>query len=509
PKGVRVNSSLKFPAATLAFFAMTLAARGCALADGNLANLNHVIIVMQENHSFDNYFGALPYDPQSPYHPASAGPCSSSDNKCVDGLTCTNGSSGLVCTNFNRELHRGRENAFHNPRYCTGPDLAHGWRQAHQELNSSMPNAALRHSRNNGFVIVNQKDEQDLSGESPGDDTMGFYDQDELPFYYGLAETFALDDRYFCEVPGPTMPNRSYLMAGTSFGHVTTSEMIPPAGGYKPITGTIFDLLDQAGVSWLSYAADTPYSSMFRGSDQSHVRSMSNFFADAAAGTLPALALVDSSMSPDQQIGSGIFETDEHPPSDIRAGEYFVWQIVSAMRASPQWKDSIVFITYDEHGGFYDHVAPPAAAQNGALNPDGISPGMCADLSNPPASQTPGSGAECSASQAEVKSLCRGFKADAKYPRACANFNQLGVRVPFLAVSPFAKPQYVSHTVADHASMLALVEKRFLQGAHLTARDANASTLEDMFDFDNSPSLGASIPDAPPLPLVNDPGCPP
>ena len=92
-------------------------------------------------------------------------------------------------------------------------------------------------------------------------------------------------------------------------------------------------------------------------------------------------------------------------------------------------------------------------------------------------------------------------------PEDCATYNQLGFRVPFIVVSPFAKPNYVSHTVGDHTSILALIEKRFLNNQHMTARDANANTLEDMFDFDNSASLNAVVPAAP-LPAPNDPGCP-
>ena len=105
-------------------------------------------------------------------------------------------------------------------------------------------------------------------------------------------------------------------------------------------------------------------------------------------------------------------------------------------------------------------------------------------------------------SPAEALAICPGFTPTGPYPRDCANFDQLGVRVPFIAVSPFAKPHYVSHTVGDHTSLLALIEKRFLsnnQGngkshiQHLTARDANADPLEDLFDFSHPPSLDAVI----------------
>ena len=104
-------------------------------------------------------------------------------------------------------------------------------------------------SLNNGFVLVNDATEQiDSGAETPTDDqTIGFYDQDDIPFYYDLAEKFVISDRHFSSVLGPTFPNRSYLMTATSFGHLTTNDTFPPAGstGYKPITGTIFDLLDR------------------------------------------------------------------------------------------------------------------------------------------------------------------------------------------------------------------------------------------------------------------------
>jgi len=386
------------------------------------------------------------------------------------------------------------------------------------EANFNNPAGALNFSPNDGFVRVNDAQEQPDTdtGESPtDDDTMGFYNETDLPFYYALAESFAIDDRYFCSVVGPTFPNRAYELAATSFGHLTTAEIVPPIPqGYRPITGTIFDLLDQFGVPWVNYFSDLPTSYIFKFGNP-RVKSVSDFLSDAAAVTLPAVSFVDPSFMPDQIINGLTFETDEHPPNDIRAGQYFVSQIVNAVRNGPNWKDSIVFITYDEHGGFFDHVAPPAAPQGGALNPDGINPGQCEDLSNPPASKQPGGGVQCDVSRSDAAAICPGFTATGPYPANCANFNQLGFRVPFIAVSPFSKPHYVSHTIGDHTSLLALIEKRFLSLAntgqrstrpHLTARDLNASALLDMFDFNVAPSMNTSVPTAP-LPTASDPGC--
>ena len=350
-------------------------------ADGNLQNVNHIIIVMMENHSFDNYLGVLAYVPGTPYHSATGSgkrrACAATDNTCVDGLSCKVNLSGVIkCRNHNPGT-RGSVRSFHDPRYCTGPDLDHSWTGSHKEGNFKDPNNMLVSSRNRGFVKVNAQTEQ--PDQATDHDTMGFYTDADLPFCYGLAETFAISDRYFASVVGPTLPNRAYFLAATSFGHLTTNEIITP-GGYKPITGTIFDRLDAAGVSWTDYFSDFPYSAVF--GVTSHQKVASAFATDAAAGMLPAVAFVDPSALVDQSINGSTYETDEHPPNDIRAGEYFVSQIITALRNSSSWSDSVLILTYDEHGGFYDHVAPPPASQGGALTPDGIAPGQCADASN-------------------------------------------------------------------------------------------------------------------------------
>ncbi|HSP98632.1 MAG TPA: alkaline phosphatase family protein [Candidatus Dormibacteraeota bacterium] len=479
-----------------------------ARADGNLQNVNHIIIVMMENHSFDNYLGVLAYVPGTPYHSANGygknRACLATDHTCVDGLSCRIPRTGgvLKCRNANTSNTKGRVKVFHETNYCVGPDLDHAWDGTHREVNFRNPNDTLKAARNNGFVLQNALTE--LPDQAVDHDTMGYYTDLELPFYYSLAENFAIGDRYFASVLGQTFPNRAYFAAATSFGHLTTNEIIGGVaqGGYKPINGTIYDLMDQQNVSWTDYYSDLPYSRIFAPAS-SHQQSVTQFAADASAGTLPAVSFVDPSALPTQTINGIVYETDEHPPNDIRAGQYFVSTIITALRNSPSWNDSLLILTYDEHGGFYDHAIEPPA-----LAPDNIAPGQCADLSSPPASTVPGGGIDCShSSTIDAPALCPDFMPLAPYPADCATFNQYGVRLPFIAVSPFAKPHYVSHTVGDHTSLLALIEKRFLGGAHMTARDAAADTLEDMFDFDNSPSLDLTIPTAP-LPSAADTGCP-
>jgi phospholipase C len=510
------------------FLALAVAAPRVARADGDLKKVNHIIVLMQENHSFDNYFGALTFAPASPYHRPGDGDgdrdddggCRRNDHQCVDGLACTTDKAGkLVCFNANRDRDDDGHfvMSFHDSRRCVAPDLDHSWVGTHEEANIKHPNASLRHPKNDGFVIVNDITEQVDNGvESPTEDqTMNFYNQDEIPFYYDLAAKFAINDRYFCSVLGPTFPNRSYALAATSFGHLTTSDSFPPpgSGGYKPVTGTIFDLLDKNGVSWFEYFSDVPAGGSFRPFSATavdpHFLPVSVFLAQAAGAPglppLPQVAFVD----PNFGVLNPAAENDEHPPTDIQRGQAFVSQLINALRSGPAWKDSILFLTYDEHGGSYDHVAPPAAPQGGQRTPDGIFPGQCEDLSNVPMSLQPGGGAECSTnllnpadnSVADAIALCPALGNDptGPFPKHCASFDQLGFRVPFVAVSPFSKPHYVSHTVGDHTSMLALIEKRFLPpGSHLTQRDGNADTLEDMFDFNHAPSLGTALTQAAP-----------
>lgn len=528
-----MRSLLRF-SRSLAVLAL-VAAPAVGRARGDLRRVKHVVILMQENHSFDNYFGALPYAPGGPYHP---GPCAPDDHACVDGLACSRSSSGaLRCSTSNPDEDGTPVAAFHSQNYCPGPDLRHDWPASHQEANFANPALTFLASPNDGFVRVNDRvpgsvfpildggggqPDASTGGESATeDDTMGFFDQGDLPFYYALAQTFAMGDRYFSSVMGPTFPNRSYLLAATSFGHLSTLEIVPPLapppGGYRPLTGTILDLLDRAGVSWADFFYDVPTTAMFRGLDPTHLRPVTSFLAIAGAPTcsLPAVSFVDPAFG-SNLFGTNpfLFENDEHPPTDIRAGQHFVSQVYRALRNSPCWQDSVLFLAYDEHGGFHDHVAPPRARQGGRRTPDGVFPGSCADASAPPASAAPGGGAQCGASRLDAAALCAGFTATGPYPFWCPSFDQLGFRVPFVVVSPFSRPHHVSHRVADHTSILAFLEARFLAAGDddgdrpsLTARDRHASTLEDLFDFERAPSATADVPDAP-APLPNDPGCP-
>jgi len=280
-----------------------------AFAEGNLKKVNHIIVLIQENHSFDNYFGALGYAPGSPYHNGN-GRCLFTDSRCVDGLTCTRSAGKLTCSNSNVNNEGVLVFASHsNTRCITDPD--HSWYGEHVDLNFDDPNDALKVTRNNGY----ERDDEPLNG----DEVMNFYTQEDLPFYYKLASTFAISDRHFAGSVGPTFPNRSYLEAATSFGHLTTADAVPPPGGYAPITGTIYDLLNNQGVSWADYYQDVASDIFFDEIDPQHNLPLSTFYEQAAGnGTLPSVVFID----PNLGVLTNISENDEHPPTDIQRGQY-------------------------------------------------------------------------------------------------------------------------------------------------------------------------------------------
>jgi phospholipase C len=223
-----------------------------------------------------------------------------------------------------------------------------------------------------------------------------------------------------------------YLFAGTSFGHINNDS--PPAGGWSKTT--IFDRLDAAGVSWRAYTVDNTNSLADWATysrDSNKVFPISQYFTDIKNdSTTPQVVFIDR--------GGGSSGLDEHPTTDIQNGAHEVASIVNALLASPTYKSSAFFLSWDEPGGFYDHVAPVAMAA-----PDNIQPAV-------------GSGDQP------------------------GDFAHSGLRVPVVVVSPWVKPHFVSHVARDHTSILKFIETRFnLQP--LTARDANADNMMEFFDF--------------------------
>ncbi len=484
----------------------TASAAQAAQLGGGLSNLQHIIVIFEENRSFDHYFGALPYAQGSPYHPARA-VCAPNDHACVDGLTCKLTADGaLDCADWNAHADGRRVYAFHAATRCITPDLDHEWQGSHRDANFAHPQRSLIDPRNDGFVMQNDVMAPDThrTGPADGGRAMAFYTQADIPFYYDVAERFAISDRYFGSLLGASDPNHAFHLAGSFFGHLTDEEVGPPRGGYRPLQGTIYDLLNAAHVDWAESFQDVPEGLAYLKLGDSHfirhAELLDRLKGMPDAKALPSVVWVNARKGYFQK-GSG---SDEHPSNDIQRGQAWVSELLNDLRRGPYWKDSLVLITYDEGGGFYDHVRPPRAPQGDRRTPDGLDPGACADASALPGSAKPGFGAHCfherkiGTTYDEILGLCPQYDPAKPYPAACPSYDQLGFRAPLMAISPFAKKAYVSHRVADHTSLLALIEKRFLtrpdgRTQHLTLRDANAWTLEDMFDFNASPSLNTPL----------------
>jgi len=222
------------------------------------------------------------------------------------------------------------------------------------------------------------------------------------------------------------------------------------------VTATILDSLDTKGVSWKAYTDDFPTFTLFKFSKnyatyRTKQATMTQFNSDAAAGTLPSVSLLDPDL-----LDEGYDGQDEHPPAVMEVGENWLAGVTKTLMASPQWKHMAFFLLYDEHGGLYDHVAPPPACP-----PDDIAPILPNDAGSP-----------------------------------YGGFNEYGIRLPFVVFSPYAKHHYVSHKVFDHTSVLRFIEARFDLPA-LTKRDANALAPWDVFDFTAAPNQPAAMPDVP------------
>lgn len=378
-----------------------------------IPQIEHVVILMMENHSFDNYFGML--DPSVGFALDAAGKPTAS---CPDGM--------------------GQHiRAFHMPSACqqdTAPSQA--WDASH---------TAYADGRNDGFVL----------GSGPV--AMGYWDERDLPFYYSLARSYTLSSRWFGSTLCQTYPNRRFLMAATAGGITTTDSgalSAPP-----PPNGTIFERLDAHGITWRDYASDLPGIAVIPAirRDRRTTANIATFMADAAAGTLPSVSFVDPPFA-----GTG----SEENPQDIRIGERFASQIVSAVTSGPGWPRTLLVWLYDEHGGYYDHVPPPDA-----IVPDDIAPML-------PEGHAPGA------------------------------YDRYGFRIPAVVVSPFAKPGYVSSVVRDHTSVLRFLERKWNLGA-LTLRDAAADDLTECLDLD-APRLMTPPTLAPPaLDAAMPPACTP
>jgi len=387
-----------------------------------LANIDHIIIVMMENHSFDNYFGMLPHRV-----PALNGRVDGWPQLAADGRP----------TVANTDSKGASYRAFPMPNGCQiNGSPTQTWDASH----ASFAGGAM-----NGFAAA--------SGQA----SMGYWDQRILPFYYSLATNFPVCDRYFSSTLCQTYPNRVFMMAATAAG-LTTTDTPPPT--VKPPNGQIFDVLEAHKISWGCYFTDAPTPGLFGagyvsartgkscfGPSGSPGGTIQAFQAALAANTLPSVTLVEG----------GYRYSSEENPQDVQTGQAFVAGVIRALFSAPAvWSKSMLIFTYDEGGGYYDHVPPPAAPE-----PDDVRPRTAPE----------------------------------------DRYDRLGFRVPAAIVSPFAKRDYISSVVHDHTSVLKLIETKW-NLPPLTRRDAAADDLLDFLDLVGPPPF-ATPPTLPPpaLPL--------
>jgi len=354
-----------------------------------MPQIEHIVVLMQENHSYDNRLGML-------------------RRPGADGFRL--GRDGLP-TAVNPYANGDIQHAFRMPTTCQNSTVTQEWGNSHIQYDDG---------KMDGFVITS------------GAESMGYWQEEDQPFYYSLARQFPIGDAYHCSVLGQTYPNRRYLLAATSIGQV--NDTLPNLTDYPP-NGTIFDQLDAHGITWKDYYTDSAstelYPPLYLKNVGTKVVPIAGFFTDAAAGTLPGYCLVEPNYS----------TQSEENPQNIAVGEAFAASVINAVINGPAWDKTLLLWTYDEHGGYYDHVPPPAA-----VPPDSIAPQV-------PSGQS-----------------------------AYDGFGRLGFRVPFALVSPWARREHVSHVVYDHTSILKLAETKWNLPA-LTYRDANANAPLDMLDL--------------------------
>jgi phospholipase C len=408
--------------------------QGASAPDGATIPIETIVIIMMENRSFDHYFQDLPHQQGWSAGDGSATASSTSVDVAPAGVT----NPGIDGTPVPQA---------HGTQLCFA-DTNHSWDGTHQEINGG---------KMDGFAVANDGTHEDPMLGPPdflsGARAMTYYTKADLPFMYWAAENFAIGDRYFAAVPGPTWPNREYLYAGTSWGETTTGAFPTPT------TPTVLDSLSAKSVKWANYAGSLSTVLLFTNSKTyqstyaKNILPFTQFATDAKNGNLPKVTFLDPNLYPE-----GYDNDDEHPPAVMQVGENWLAGVMTELFASPQWGHMAVFLLYDEHGGLFDHVAPPPACA-----PDGTQPKIDADAGG----------------------------------STYGGFVEEGVRLPFVVFSPYAKRHYVSHKVFDHTSVLRFVEARFGLPA-LTKRDANALAPWDVFDFNAAPMLTPpAVPDVP------------
>ena len=348
-----------------------------------LAGIDTIVVLCMENRSFDHYFGSLRF---------------------IEGRMDV---AGLLGTETNPAPDASSIQVFKLDDF-TVEDPPHGWDEVHAQWNGGL---------NDGFVIAHAGATQN--------EVMGYHVREQLPVLYALADGSAICDRWFASVLGPTWPTRFYLHGGTSEGQQGNL----PNFGFT----TIFDQLDDIAVSHVNYYHDVAWALGAHG-QFSGLAGIETFFDDAAAGTLPSFSIIDPHF-----FGNGA--NDDHPDHDITLGQVLIAAVYEALAQSPQWAKCLFIITYDEHGGFFDHVAPPVASDD---EPE---------------------------------------------------FQQHGFRVPSLVIGPQVRKGCVVSTTLEHSSIAKTISTRF-GVPPLTTRVASANDISSCIqpEFIDDPQPPITLP---------------
>ena len=402
----------------------------------DITSVNHVVIMIQENRSFDHYFGQM-----TAYRQANGIPINGSPATIEDESMGSFSNSGIT--------------AYHTGSVCT-EDLTPDWSETHRNFNWENPTAAGPASPMDGFVNL----AVDISkyaatigiqmADQNGRRVMGYFDGNELNYYYFMASNFAIDDHFYSPLPSKSPAQRAYLFAATSQGYVHD-----PGPG-KLTAKTIWQELDAAGVSWKIYSEETnlyTYLQDFAYYNQPGVSAkvvpISQFFTDAAAGNLPGVSYIETGLYDGLSEHTSNFDPANpqqgEVPINVQVGAQFAAKIINSVMQGPSWGDSVILFAHDEGGGFFDHVPPMSVP-----NPDGIKP---LDLTS---TDVPG------------------------------DFTITAGRVPNMVISPFVKKNFVSHTPMDYTAYLCFIETRWNLPT-LTARDAAMPDMTEFFDFANKP----------------------
>lgn len=355
--------------------------------------VRHVVVLMRENRTFDHLFARLHDEGQPATDAQPAG--------------------------FSNPDLYGHAIASHHARTtCIDEDADHQWDAMHEMVHGGAMDGFVRSAAH--------------STDTRGQFAMSTYDASDLPFYNWLATTFALADRHFPSAQSGTDPNRDFLLLGTNAGIRETGSDTP-----DPSTPSIFRALMDAGFTWGVYSDGLPLGNALGwDNDEPGVHPLGDFLVALDHGSLPNVAFVDGIDG----------EDDDGATADLQVGEAWLRRIYRHAIRSPQWLRTAMVWTYDEGGGFADHVPPPSA---------------CAP----------------------------------SHSRRDSEYTELGPRVPLVVISPYAKPHYVSHVVEDHTAITRFIEVVFGLPA-MTARDANSGALLDLFDF-SCGSTFATPPDGP------------